>query len=395
MDPLYKTQILQGHSRPIKDIKFSIDGKFIYSASADRNVVGWDYKNKSTPKKYIYQHQASVNVIYITHNYMFTGDSTGFIYIWDLYSHSIFKKMTFDIFLNVRSINISSDGLYLLLTLNERGKKPKSFANVYDLKEILKNNNNSFSSNNEEKMPKFFQKFECQKAETKYAKSCFYNKNKNIVISREDGYLEMYDFSHKTLSFLEKFHDEEILDFDVYDKASLIITSSKDGYISLIDGNNFKIIRKFHPENPVRNINACKFCLINNPYYKIPGMKKGINVDTLFDLDNLNYSSLINTNSLLEDEEINKEKLDKFGNDKYIVLAIVGGGQDSKFVTTTNDKEGGFEIIIYNVRTGEKLAEFLDHFGPINTMDCYSNILASGAEDATVRVHDVEHYLFE
>ena len=76
MTSIYKTKILQGHERPLKDIQFSPDGKYIFSASSDRTVIQWDYKiNK---KVFTYNHQASVNVICISkkNNYMFTGDST-------------------------------------------------------------------------------------------------------------------------------------------------------------------------------------------------------------------------------------------------------------------------------------------------------------------------------
>ena len=45
MTSIYKTQNLQGHERPIKHIKFSSDGKYIFSASADRSIIKWDYKN--------------------------------------------------------------------------------------------------------------------------------------------------------------------------------------------------------------------------------------------------------------------------------------------------------------------------------------------------------------
>ena len=118
-------------------------------------------------------------------------------------------------------------------------------------------------------------------------------------------------------------------------------------------------------------------------------MEKGISVDTLFDLNTMDLTKL----KYMENEEDN-EKAKKFNNKKQIVLAIVGGGQDSKFVTTTEKKEGGFEIIIYNTFNGEKLSEFLEHFGPINTLAVHNNILASGAEDATVKVYEIENYLF-
>ena len=43
---------------------------------------------------------------------------------------------------------------------------------------------------------------------------------------------------------------------------------------------------------------------------------------------------------------------------------------------------------------GQELTSFIDHFGPVNTLAIKDNILASGAEDATVRIHNIEHYLF-
>ena len=84
----------------------------------------------------------------------------------------------------------------------------------------------------------------------------------------------------------------------------------------------------------------------------------------------------------------------KYGKQKEIIIAITSGGQDSRFVTTTNQKEGGFDIILYNAMNGEELASFLDHFGPVNALAVNGNTLASGAEDATVRLHKIDHYLF-
>jgi len=222
-----------------------------------------------------------------------------------------------------------------------------------------------------------------------FVKSCFVNLNKSILISREDGSLEMYDFITDKLISSAKFHNDEILDFDVNDDYAIIITSSKDGEMSLINLNTFQLINKFKPTNPVRNLNACQIAVIDNPYYVAPGMEKGISIDTLFDLNTMDLSKI----KYIENEE-DKEITKKYKNKKQIVLAIVGGGQDSKFVTITDQKQGGFEIIIYNTFTGEKLAEFLDHFGPINTLAVHKNTLASGAEDASVRVHEIEHYLF-
>ena len=383
MNPNYKTKILQKHSRPIKDIKFSKDGKYIFSASSDRSVLKWD--STTNEKLFTYSHQASVNVICLSqnNNWMFTGDSTGCIYIWNLISNNLFRKVEFDVIFNIRSIDISTHDLYIIFTLSSRTKNSKSFVKAYLISDFL---NEEFK--NDKKVPNHFKEFICQNLETKYVKSLFTNFNKSILVSREDGQLEMINFENGLLISSEKFHDDIILDFDVNYDNGIIITSSKDSFLCLINLNTFQLVRKFQPENPKRNLNACKIAIIGNPYYRIPGINNGlIDIDNLFDLNE-------DINTLIENEKFLNIDTSKFGKSKDIIIAIVSGGQDSKFVTTTNQKEGGFDIIMYNVMNGEELASFIDHFGPVNTLAIKDNILASGAEDATVRIHNIEHYLF-
>ena len=401
MSSFPKARNLQGHTRPIKHIKFSKDGKYVFSASADRTVVKWDYLNNK--KSSSYSHQASVNVICISNSnkYLFSGDSTGYIYVWDINTNELIKKISFDVLYNIRSLNISSDDIYIIITLAERSAKKTSFAGIYLTEDIIFNNSTISNSTKpfsppgqapsigNSPAPNIFKKIECSEPNTKFVKGSFANMNKSILISREDGCLEIYDFNTDKLISSAKLHNDEILDFDVNDEYAIIITSSKDGVMCLINLNSFQLINKFKPINPVRNLNSCQIAIINNPYYKVPGMEKGISVDTLFDLNTMDLTKL----KYMENEEDN-EKAKKFNNKKQIVLAIVGGGQDSKFVTTTEKKEGGFEIIIYNTFNGEKLSEFLEHFGPINTLAVHNNILASGAEDATVKVYEIENYLF-
>ena len=394
MSSTYKGKTLQkGHSRPVKHIKFSSDGKYVFSASADRTVIKWDYKNDV--KINVYNHQASVNVICISNSnkYMFTGDSTGVIYVWDINKNEQIKRITFKVFYNIRSLNLSTDEAYLITTLAERTAKGISLVGIYLIDDIIQVNSNpsseNASPNDSSPEPETYKKFVCSEVNTKFVKSCFSNMNKSVLISREDGVLEMYDFYSDALISSFKFHNDEILDFDVNDEYGLIITSSKDGEMSLINSNSFQLINKFKPTNPVRNLNACQIAVIDNPYYSAPGVEKGISIDTLFDLNSMDLTKL----KYFENEEDN-EQAKKYKNKKQIVLAIVGGGQDSKFVTTTEKKEGGFEIIIYNTLTGEKLTEFLEHFGPINTLAVHKNILASGAEDASVKVYEIDRYLF-
>lgn len=396
MKSSYKTKILQGHLRPIKDIKFSYDGTHIFSASSDRNVIKWDYKKGE--KIFTYSHQASVNVICISknNNLMFCGDSTGSIYIWDTLNNQLKRKIYFNALYNIRSIALSSDETYIIITFAERAKKSSSFISVYLVQDFINCpliQNNSQNNNQEASPPEnIIKKIVCADINTKFVKSCFSNENKNILVSKEDGVLEKFSFPEGELICSQKFHNEEILDFDINDEHKLIITSSKDGSMSLIDENNFQLLNKFSPSNPTRNLNACKLAIIPNPYYTIPGISKKISIETLFDVNNLELSDF---NHFLDENDDTNEKKEKYGNKKEIILAICSGGQDSKFVTLTDQKQGGFEVIIYNCLSGEKIVDFLDHFGPVNSLAGFQKTLASGAEDATVRIHDLEHYLFE
>ena len=383
MNPIYKTKILQGHSRPIKDIKFSNDGKFIFSASSDRLVKKWDFKsNKSL---FDFNHQASVNSIALSNDnkLMFTGDSTGCLYIWDLINNLLFKKIEFEAIFNLSSIDVSYDDKFIIIVINSRKKNTQSFIRTYEISKILNENKN------EKNFPEIFKFFICSNLETKYSKAKFVDLNNLIIVSREDGILEKINFQTEKIILSEKIHNDSILDFDINFENNLILTSGKDCNMNLINLNNFKIIQTFHPSNPNRNLNACKLIIIENPFYKLPNLIPfPISIENMFDVYSHDY------NEILFDSK-KKNNNNKFGQNKNIILCVVSGGQDSKFVTTTKTNEGGFDIIIYNGRNGEQLASFLDHFGPVNTLAVYEKILASGAEDSTVRIHEIEHYLFD
>ena len=180
MSSFPKAKNLQGHTRPIKHIKFSKDGKYVFSASADRKVIKWDYSNNKTSATYT--HQASVNVICISNSnkYIFSGDSTGCIYVWDINTNELKKKISFDVLYNIRSLNISSDDIYIIITLAERTSKKTSFVGIYLAEDIISNNSTNPNSNTgptsspeNSPAPKIFKKIECSEPNTKFVKSCF------------------------------------------------------------------------------------------------------------------------------------------------------------------------------------------------------------------------------
>jgi WD40 repeat protein len=425
MNPIQSKQlILQGHSRPIKDLKFSQNGDLIFSASNDRSVISWNVQTGE--KIQTFTHSAAVNIIALTNNldYMVTGDNTGGVYVWDIQGGILLKRMEQDPSLCVRTIAFSNDDSLLLVLLAGRVKGAASFINIYKMSEILlaggdKKEKNGESPSKESQDAKFtaeysnlsglmkipekkqnnkvkrkqsyvapvielapYKIFECQTPGTKWVQAKFALQDKSLIISREDGYLELINFSNGKQITQNKFHDDVILDFDY--NFGLILTASRDGTSCVINFDNFLQIMKFHPQNPTRNLNACRLAQIINPNYEfVASTVNQESANAVLKLDVDDFFGALNNSSTSNNQVIKKQ----------LVLAILSGGQDSKLVTTTNQKEGGFEILIYDAIDGLALSNFLTHFGPVNTLAVSQDTLASGAEDATVRIYKIQNHL--
>jgi len=219
---------------------------------------------------------------------------------------------------------------------------------------------------------------EFNSCKSKFVKAVFIQNDKYILVGKEDGSVELLNGNTGEVLLEKQVHPEAILDIDVCENLRFILTSSSDGYCILLSLDSFDILYKFHPENPTRNINSCRLMLIDNPF--VP--KKKLDVDELF-------SNNKDEVELLEDKYLKLRKNDK------LPIAVFSGGQDSKIVTTTHKSEGGFEIFAHELITGSELLNFTSHFGPVNALGCTmkSVVLASGSEDATVRLYNIEEYI--
>ena len=171
--------------------------------------------------------------------------------------------------------------------------------------------------------------------------------NKNIIATTEAGNILNYDYSSGKIVLKKKIHDGEIMDLDISKKEEVLLTASKDGKSLVLDPDTFDIIETLHPQNPTRNINSCR-------------------ISPLMSLDDEN---------------------------KVKFHAFIAGGQESREVTTTHAKKGGFELLIYNMMFGNELGAIQGHFGPINALAVTSDgyCVASGAEESSVRVHRLDY----
>jgi translation initiation factor 3 subunit I len=336
-----KPLILQGHSRPIKDLKFNIDGDLLFSASDDRYITLW--ATETGERIGTFHHSAAVNTMSLTNDskILVSGDKTGGCYFWEINTGALLKKIDMDPTVSVRSTELSFGQENVAIAYSGRLREAKSQIDIYRVSDILSASTDSKSIIRELEPIKSF-----SPNVSKFAQSKWINLNNNLVVSHEDGTMCLIDYKTSDIVKQTKFHTDLIMDFDISRKEEIILTASKDGKSCVIDPDSFDLIHTLHPKDPTRGLNSCK-------------------ISPLF--------------THTDEEEA-----------KY--HALIAGGQESRNVTTTHAREGGFDVLFYNIMYGEELGAVQGHFGPVNTLAFGPNgrIFASGAEDATIRVHKLE-----
>jgi len=336
-----KPLILQGHSRPIKDIKFNKDGDFIFTGSNDRLITLWS--SETGERIGTFPHSAAVNSMSVTldSKYLISGDNTGGCYVWEINTGNLLKKIDTEPIFSIRSIDLSYGDQMVGFTYAGRLRDSKSQVDVYSVQDILG------ASVDSDMIVTNLSPIKTFKApQSKFCMGKWINLNKNILCSREDGVIQMIDYTTGEIIRQNKIHKDIIMDIDISKNEEVILTTSKDGKACIIDPDTFDIVQTLFPQDPTRNINSGK-------------------ISPLFSASD-------------ENEE------------KY--HAIIAGGQESREVTTTHAKKGGFELLLYNIMYGDELGAIQGHFGPVNTLAFGPDgrLIASGAEDATIRVHKLE-----
>ena len=329
-----KPLVLKGHSMPITELKFNKDNDLLFSASKDRFITLWS--SEYGERIGTYQHSAAVYTMDIDDNskYLISSDSTGYVYIWEACNGETIHKFAIDKLPLVHSINFNYNNDLISIGYGGRGANAESKIDIYKFSELLKKNTKPIKSiliPNKDKV----------------SKMRWFDLGKSIIATSEKGEIYKYDYESEKLLLQKKIHDNIIMDMDISPKEELIITASKDGKAKVLNPDTFDIMSELFPQNPVRNINACIF------------------------------------NPLISSDD---EKVVKYH-------AFIAGGQESRDVTTTASKKGGFETLIYDCMFGEELGAIQGHFGPVNSLAISSDgeLLASGSEESSIRVHKINN----
>ena len=331
-----KPLVLKGHSKPIKDLQFNKDNDLLFSASTDRLITLWSSEYGERIGTYL--HDAAVYTMSIDDQskYLASGDSTGCVYIWEASNGTLIHKLLMPNVPSIRSVNFNYHNDLLSIAYGGRTAKSESIIDIYKFDDLLKKEKNTKPLKTI-KMPN----------NDKIAKTRWCDLDKVIIVASESGILYKYEYDTTKLLLEKKVHDKIIMDLDISPKEELIMTAAKDGKAKVIDPDTFDVMSELFPQNPERNINACRF------------------------------------SPLISEEDEKKVKYHAF----------IAGGQESRDVTTTASKKGGFETLIYDCMFGCELGAILGHFGPVNALAVSSDaeLLASGSEESSIRVHRINN----
>eukprot|EP00340_Litonotus_pictus_P006879 CAMPEP_0170515750 /NCGR_PEP_ID=MMETSP0209-20121228/2147_1 /TAXON_ID=665100 ORGANISM="Litonotus pictus, Strain P1" /NCGR_SAMPLE_ID=MMETSP0209 /ASSEMBLY_ACC=CAM_ASM_000301 /LENGTH=361 /DNA_ID=CAMNT_0010800381 /DNA_START=1 /DNA_END=1086 /DNA_ORIENTATION=+ len=355
-----KPIVFSGHSRPIRDICFNQEDDLIFTGSVDRLVTLWSTETSERIGTYI--HEAAVNCMTVTPDskYLLSGDNSGHVYIWDVSTGTNLAIIASDLPSASSSLDLGVSDRQICATFPCRAKKDRSSVFVFNVEDVLKGKPDEIkpSTDNSEVKVKHYKLSSLPNTKVvsdtdhKISITKFLNSNKNLLCAFDNGLMECRDIKGSVLKSAQ-FHEEgkPIMDLDITPKEELALSSAKDGKSVLFDPDNLEILNCFAPENPKRNINSGKISPLFNP--------------DLSEKDQLRH-------------------------------CIIGGGQESKSVTFTRATEGGFEVLIYDMITGEEVGSISGHFSPINSLAVSHSgkIIVSGGEEATVRVHNLppEYY---
>ena len=331
-----KPLVLKGHSKPIKDLQFNKDNDLLFSASTDRLITLWSSEYGERIGTYL--HDAAVYTMSIddTSKYLVSGDSTGCVYLWEASTGTIIHKLLMPNVPSIRSVNFNYQNDLISIAYGGRTTKSESQIDIYKFDDLLK----------KEKNTKPLKSIVIPDND-KISKTRWCDLGKVIIVASETGMLYKYDYESSNLLMNKKIHDKLIMDIDISPKEELIMTAAKDGKAKILDPDSFDVMSELFPQSPVRNINACRF------------------------------------SPLISEEDEKKVKYHAF----------IAGGQESREVTTTTSKKGGFETLIYDCMFACELGAITGHFGPVNALAISSDaeLLASGSEESSVRVHRINN----
>lgn len=230
---------MQGHQRPITQIKYNREGDLLFSSGKDKAINAWFSVNGERLGTYNGSNGAvwCIDIDWQTINLM-SGSADNTCKIWDARTGTI--KNTFACQNPVRSCNFSYSGNLALYTTDSTLGAP-CYLMLRDLRQSDKSEPVKQIDMAGQKLPKI-------------TSSTWGTLEDTIITGHESGEIVLWDLRKRTeLSNKVKPHNKQIMDLQRDKDLISFISASKDNTAKLFDIETLKELKTYKTEKPVNS----------------------------------------------------------------------------------------------------------------------------------------------
>lgn len=227
-----KQFLLQGHSRPVKMVKYNKDGDMFFTCSHDKNIIAWD--NEHAEKMGVYEGPSACKSLAVSKHteYVIGAFSMEGIVIYEAMTGN--KVFHFKLEGYKTEYIEFSHGDSELLLLNRKGSTTQ--IQLYNFSKLL---------DKEKKVTKVFN-FEEEITQASYGYL-----NEKLYLSTTKGKVLIVDIDSEQVEVEEKVHPgNEIFSFTFSNDFSMLATCSKDGKCKLLHPETLEVLKIYDKEAP-------------------------------------------------------------------------------------------------------------------------------------------------
>jgi len=239
--------LLQGHTRPLTQIKYNSEGDLLFTAAKDKSCNVWFSANGERLGTYDGHNGVvwSVDPSYDS-KFLLTGSGDYSAIYWDLETGKILEKLTCDA--PVRSVGFSYSAKEFFLATDQVGSKDT---------EIL-----LFDARDRSQLPskKPWQTITIPKSNPRVSCVIWGPQSQILITGHDNGDLNL--FQPKTqdrVTHMTGHHENRINDLQTGRDGLLLITACKDQTARLWDPFSLELLKTYKTDRPVNSAAICPF----------------------------------------------------------------------------------------------------------------------------------------
>lgn len=228
-----KQFLLQGHSRPVKSVKYNTDGDMFFSCSDDKLIIAWS--NENAEKMGVYEGPSACKSLAVSKNteYVIGAYSMEGVVIYEAMTGKEVFKFKCEGGYKTEYIELSHGDSELLLLNTKSGK---SQIQLYNFKKLL---------DKDKKVRKVFN------YEDEIIQASFGYLNEKVYASTNKGKMMIIDVDSETTEVEEIICPHfPIFSFSFSKDFSMLASCSKDGKCRLMHPETLEVLKMYDKEAP-------------------------------------------------------------------------------------------------------------------------------------------------